>query len=508
MPPAQVSSRRLFFRVAIAVALFLALCATNRLLTILEDETAIIEAANAPAASTVKLFLTGEGQHEHPPLSDLVLHAWLPVAGVSPTLLRVPSVLFYTLALWTLAAIAQRIAGIAAFETTFLLGAFSPFGFHFGRMAGWYSFCLLLISLLTLFYLRFLEAPGWKRFAPVLAFAYTCVTTNYFAWVIVGLIGLDLIISMPNGTWRKYLFTGAAILVLCYGPIWVTFLDEVRGHAHIAGAGHSGKGKLLLALFDLYSLFVSESIAPWFFWISIPLAIAVACSMISTWLLDSGPARRFYTGFCLLFVLMLSIDVTETKRLLFISGWLLVAIGCALANTERPALRGVLFVSLTVIGIAGWFGIANRKYYSALHFVEPWEQLSGNAVGQIERGHTVVSNSPSFLFYLNTAMYRAGLSTDRRPTYASGHGVVPLLSSGPPSSFSGPVDFVKGVNNFPDAVERTVRTDAWLASHCQMQSVENLAPESGFELKQKYFHAYAGDRYRIVIEHFNCGPSS
>jgi hypothetical protein len=36
----------------------------------------------------VRLFVSGQGQHEHPPLFDLLLHFWLPVAGVNPSLVR------------------------------------------------------------------------------------------------------------------------------------------------------------------------------------------------------------------------------------------------------------------------------------------------------------------------------------------------------------------------------------------------------------------------------------
>jgi len=143
---------------AAAVLISLALFLTNPYFRILEDETSIIVAANAPISHTLTLFATGEGQHEHPPLSDLLLHFWLPVAGVSPSLVRLPSIILYSIALVIFAAAAQKLAGTTSFYATLGFELLWPFGFHFGRLAGWYSFCFLLVGLLTLSYLWFLEA--------------------------------------------------------------------------------------------------------------------------------------------------------------------------------------------------------------------------------------------------------------------------------------------------------------------------------------------------------------
>jgi hypothetical protein len=98
-----------------ALLVSLALYLTNPFFTILDDEINIISAANAPIAATLRLFLVGEGQHEHPPLSDLLLHFWLPVAGVSTSLVRVPSIVFYSVGLVVLAEVARRLSGKSAF---------------------------------------------------------------------------------------------------------------------------------------------------------------------------------------------------------------------------------------------------------------------------------------------------------------------------------------------------------------------------------------------------------
>src|ERR1039457_4372265 len=63
--------------------------------TFVEDETTIVNAARQPATQTLALFWAGRGQHEHPPLSDLLLHFWLPIGGSAPWFLRLPFVVFY-----------------------------------------------------------------------------------------------------------------------------------------------------------------------------------------------------------------------------------------------------------------------------------------------------------------------------------------------------------------------------------------------------------------------------
>src|SRR5690242_11689710 len=91
----------------IALVLFL----TNPYFSMLEDETSIIVAANAPIAHTLEIFASGEGQHEHPPLSDLLLHFWLPVAGVNPSLIRLPWIILYSIGMMMFAMAAQKLAG-------------------------------------------------------------------------------------------------------------------------------------------------------------------------------------------------------------------------------------------------------------------------------------------------------------------------------------------------------------------------------------------------------------
>lgn len=68
------SSHWKFWAALPLVMLTIALAATNGCFNILDDEVVILDIARVPALKTLKLFANGVGQHEHPPLSDLLVH--------------------------------------------------------------------------------------------------------------------------------------------------------------------------------------------------------------------------------------------------------------------------------------------------------------------------------------------------------------------------------------------------------------------------------------------------
>ncbi len=110
--------------------------------------------AGKPVYETAQLFLRGAGEHEHPPLYDIILHGWLHLTAGNEHLLRIPAILFYALGAWTIASVARRLGGLQSQLWVLILITIWPFGFHFGRLATWYSFCFLLVSLVTLSYFQ------------------------------------------------------------------------------------------------------------------------------------------------------------------------------------------------------------------------------------------------------------------------------------------------------------------------------------------------------------------
>ena len=88
------------------------------------------------------------------------------------------------------------MAGERARIYTLMLLLLWPYGFHFARLAGWYSFTFLLVALLTLAYLRYVEHPSPRNWMPVVLCALALVYTNYYGWAVLGCLGLDLFIAI------------------------------------------------------------------------------------------------------------------------------------------------------------------------------------------------------------------------------------------------------------------------------------------------------------------------
>ena len=158
----------------------IALVSSNRYYTVVEDESWILDAAVHPIQTTLSLFRTGAGQHEHPPLYDMILHFWLILTGGSFEYLRVPSILFFLIGLFLLSRAAHRLGGSASGVAVVWLGALWPLGFHYGRLASSYGFLFFLIAGLTHAYLRYLEdqssqsisdAPSWRVWSSINCFA-------------------------------------------------------------------------------------------------------------------------------------------------------------------------------------------------------------------------------------------------------------------------------------------------------------------------------------------------
>lgn len=497
--------REALFILIVALAAFIA---SDRYFSFLEDETYIVNAARQPVAETVALFWSGQGQHEHPPLSDLLLHFWLPIGGSAPWLLRLPSVLFYLAGLLLYAQSAQLVGGPSAFSAVLYLGCLWPFAFHFARMTGWYSFCFFLAAAITLAYFWYLEEPGWGRLAVFIGTALLILYSNYYGWALVGCFAIDVCFRKRKVA-LKFIFCTFAVLFLAYMPMWAAFFNELSSRTPINEVPSAAR-IFLNSVYCFYSLFISESVAPWFWPLSLPASIAILLSIIATLVLLPKQHRVFIVYFGLLFVGMTAIGIVGTRRLLFISGWLLLSFSIALGNRKMKALRTLLMLSLVVVSLVGWTGIFAKKWYAAPHFIEPWAEIADEAATGVGQGQIVVSNSPAFLFYANyalrdhallTSSFHPGSVRDPRITAIFADSRVPALHTIVPTTPSN-VLFVNGVNH--GAIEDTERIESWLRSNCSLVSMRQLVPDSGYALKSRYFEGSAQPQYRIALENFRC----
>jgi hypothetical protein len=98
--------------------------------------------------------------------------------------LRIPAIFFNVLGAWTISLVARRLGGIQSqvwvwvWVWVLILITIWPFGFHFGRLATWYSSCFLLVSVVTLSYFKFIARPSLANWALLLASCLALIYSN------------------------------------------------------------------------------------------------------------------------------------------------------------------------------------------------------------------------------------------------------------------------------------------------------------------------------------------
>lgn len=502
-------NKRLVFLIVL-FGLGTALVSTNPWFTVLDDECAIISAAAQPLSYTVKKYVSGAGQHEHPPLYDLIFHLWLSLTNGNIHLLRVPAVVFYLLGIWALAGAGAYLSQDKGVTWVLVLAVLWPFGFHFGRVAAWYSFCFLLVSLLTWAHLRYIERPTLTRWTEFILCALALVYSNYFGWALVGLLILDLAIRDVQAFARQWkrLATGILLLVVAYIPVLGAFLGELHRGIHV---GQSLLSTGLLGIYNLYCIFVSESVSPWYWMLGVPAGIAVALCITAVLWAAPAVAKRFLFYFIALLGTMTILRIVETKRLLFIAPWLILSVAAMLSSLPKDCIwRRLTVLSLIVVSGIGWYGVFARTHYAAPRWLEPWNEVAHEAASVARSGGIVIGNNPSFFFYL-TYLLPDG---DQPPAVSRFPGLLPAatrrdrvydpqqwLTAG---ERLGPTVFlVKGLHyGTPEAP--TDEAERYLDNHCKLTNVEKKVYDPGAAWKARFAPDTGQIPWRIQLRSYSC----
>ena len=478
------------------VLLLLLLAATAGRIDILDDEVLMLNAAEAPIAQTLHAFATGVGQHEHPPFADLLLHAWWSVAPGSLFWLRLPFIFCYVAAFVLLVLVARRVAGSRAAVVLAWLALFSPFGFYFGHLLGWYSVAFLLVAALTYCYVRWLEGNSLAWGAATWVAAVALLYTNYFGWVLVGLLALDAALFRDRNRLRAWAESAGALLLLAaaFTPLWAAMIYlHQHPQAKVEGS------KLAAYIFDMYALLVSESFAPWFFAVGVPVALLCAVCYLLTLLGTRGLPRRLMVYFLIATAVLALIGSINTKRLPFLMGWFFLPLAVALAQKTMPRLRTGLTVAVVVVFAVGWFGAIWGGYYASTHFIDDWKDAV--ALGMQERSPegVVVYDHPVAAYYLSRACAQPSAkyqALDVHPAcgivksdawFASGHAGVHVVA------LRG-VQY--GLNQDPG--------DSYLDQNCKLESEQHYTRDTAAAMKRRLFPTQREPEWRIAVDVYNC----
>jgi len=364
----------------------------------------------------------------------------------------------------------------------------------------------MLVSLLTLIYSKYLEDPSPKMWFSFALCALALVYTNYLGWALLACLGLGLLLRFARDIRKLVLFVSTAVLlVLACLPIMPAFLGEVHRGARPAPSISA----LTIGVYNLYCLFVSESVAPWFWAPGIAPGLAITCAMLLVLICARSLARRFFLYFSALLMAMTFLQIGNTKRLLMISPWLILPVGVTIATVTLPSTRRWLVGSLVLIGLIGWYGIFSRNLYAAPHWVEPWEQVSSHAAQVVAHGGVVIANNPSFFFYLTYLLPSTNPSI--RGHFA---GLLPIsvqtpnvytpqqwVDAGSPAAQT--VFLADGLNfEMPGPAIEDLRSA--LDSRCRIIDEQRLVHDSGAEWKRKYQPVTGQRSWRIRVNSYTC----
>jgi hypothetical protein len=513
MPVRQRKPNEIAQQVMPLLLLGIGLVTTNNSLTFLDGEATILGAAANPLRTMLALFFSGAGRHQHPPLFDTILHFWLRWTGGNFDYLRLPSILFFLAGLFLLGRAARHITGPSGGNAIIWVGVLWPFGFYFGRLATWYPFSFFLLAGLTLSYFKYLEEQTFGRLTVLFLFCACLVWTDYFGWAILVCLAADQILrsrSKETTAPPKAILGTAALLCVSFLPLFSAFRAELAAGLNF----HQGARAILANLsFSVFSFFVSESVAPWYWRLSVPagLAILFCVALVAWWL--PRQARRFLVYGAALMVLMAIIGILDTNRLLMISPWILLPVGIAIETAKPRWATFGLAAALLVVGVVGWYGIYSRRYYSAPRFIEPWQEIAGDAAAKIRIGATVISDHPSFLLYLtyilrvpnqNGPWRFEGLlpETVKDPRVFSsvgwltaGHpasGKILVVRAGRDSRGSSPVDVV---------ARQLDQACGSISSRLRMR-------DEGYAWKQRFLPQLGEPQWRIEIREYDCDSSN
>jgi dolichyl-phosphate-mannose-protein mannosyltransferase len=505
------------------VMLASALFYSNRWLTLIDDETSTISAA---AQNITKILAAARSSvgNAHPPLYQLLMHVWLRITGGALDWLRAPAIVCFVLGIWLLSRVARQLGGEESGNALVWLGALWPFGFHAGRLAGPYTFAFLLIAAVTWQYFRAARSARPRPHSDWIIFCVLCLALLYtddFAWALMILIAIDYSCRVParnategerierKGKIKAVLLT-ASVLLIGFAPRWPVFIREL--HSHL-GWPSSLRFLFMNAAYNFYVLFVSQSMAPWFWRFSIPAAVGVAVLLVVVFGAIRGEARNFLIFSLLLFALMALAGILQPSRLLLVGPWLILPIGIALGTTEKWQWRLTMALALATVAAMGWYGALNKRYYADPRFLEPWSTVVQDAADALRSGSGVISNDDAFFFYLTYAL---------RPSQSNSHwhftGALPRQvqylfvwdpeqweQAGRPAPAS--ALWIRG-SSPPEEAAAMNDAGEKLSAQCGDRITRYLVRDTGYIWKQRFVPNFSGPAWRIEIRQYLCGQSA
>lgn len=470
----------------ILLAYGIALSFASRSLTVFEDEASVISMASKDASETITLFLSGKGQHEHPPLYDLLLHAWMPFSDGSPWQLRIPTVVFFCAALWLIGATAELLWGRRLLAIG--LGMAWPLGYFFGTPAFWTGLAMLGVAGSTWSYFSWRQSGRLRFLAAFVLFGIALVYTNYMGWVFLGGLALHLLLSRPTARALEQATAAGLLILLSFAPMLTVLVRQVE---HGTRIGRSLFHLLGDGIYLGYALLASEAVAPWHW----PAVLSIAGIAALLYVGMRTPRMLWLLGLLALpYVASVVIGIMNGRRLILFGPWLILYLTGLLAQTK---LRRTAAVALLLVFGTGWAGVLSGRWYATFRHIEPWREVVATTLEMAEPDDVIICNHPSFYFY---AGYQLGWKDRHGPTPVEIEERSGLVFSGLPTwkqAIAGRqrVIYVRAALNLPGMAEERRLVD-FLDSNMRLTFERRYLEDSASELKNRF----VGNQPRWRIE--------
>jgi hypothetical protein len=495
----------------VIAAVYAALMAsTNSRFTMLDDESNSIAIAGRPVAHALLPFLFGDGYRElHPPATEILWHLWMVATHYSFFLLRLPANLFFVGAVFFTAKCAEKLAGRNAYWATLAIGFAWPFAFQYGRIAGWYTLSTFLLSVVTWIYMQIVEDRGgwwWGLFAGA---CVMFVSSNYFGFVFLALLGIDLAIFHRAVAMRRMrpLAITMVVVAASFLPLARVAFADVGEYVGSSGGRISLVHEIAAVGYPAFAICGSAAVAPWFLPLSIPILIGAVLLAIAVW---HSVARRWLIYVACAMLAMELARVYDIKRVLIFLPWTFLAIGLAVAggsSRNRWLARGAVFV----LTLAGWIGIVSGDHYATTNLNEPWGKVAGVVAADARSGATIISENPPFFLYLNyqlglQSMMRSADSSDLGADFYRAHGYAildPDENGKSANSLRGKIVLVNGSGVVEDVAAMKFLKDT-LGRRCSTLGEYRAAPDPALTWKLRFTEDVPVLAYRADVTWFDC----
>src|SRR5258706_10771151 len=221
------------------ILIILLLAAATRIINVSQWPAWTDEGWSTYAASDhrIEVILDKVAQDRHPPLYFLSLSAWWSIAGDSRLALRLLSIMSGLLTVAVVYRIGVDWFGVRAGRYAALLLAILDVAIYYSQEIRHYGWLMLAVSLMTLFFLRYLRRPSRS-----LWIAYTLSVVFMFYSLYIGVLTLAVQVIIGLLWWRaprreKLILAGAwAAAVILYAP-WLVAISK---QASILAGGIDG----------------------------------------------------------------------------------------------------------------------------------------------------------------------------------------------------------------------------------------------------------------------------